>query len=81
MYENGYGTTLFSLSMVQLNLNLTHVCGYTCARTCFTPVKVYNVECIFFVARGFVVHIHAIKQSWHTRHAPHEQTQHECMFS
>ena len=60
--------------MVKLNLNFTHACGYTRERTCLTQVKVYNVECIFFVARGFVVRTHAIKQSWHTRHAPHNQT-------
>ena len=48
-----------------------------CAHTHFTRVKVYNVECIFFIARGFVVRTHAIKQLWYTRHAPHEQTCHE----
>ena len=51
------------------------------ARTCFTRVKVYNVECIFFVARGFIVRTRAIKQSWHTRHTPHEQTRHERTFN
>ena len=45
--------------MVQFNLNFTHACGYMCARTCFTRVKVYNVECIFFVARGFLVRLNS----------------------
>ena len=67
--------------MVQLNLNFTHECGYTRARTRFTRVKVYNVECIFFIARGFVVCTDAIKQSWHTKLAPHEQTHHDRTFS
>ena len=67
--------------MVQLNLNFTHACGYTHTRTRFTQVKVYNVECIFFVARGFVVRTRANKQLWHTRYAPHEQTHHKRMFS
>ena len=31
---------------VQVNLNFTQACGYTSAWTCFTCVKVYNVECI-----------------------------------
>ena len=53
----------------------------TRAHTRFTQVKFYNVECIFIFAHGFVVHTHAIKQSWHTRHAPHEQTHHERTFS
>ena len=66
---------------VQLNLNFIHVCGYMHARTCFTRVKVYNVECIFFVACGFVVCTREIKQLWHTRHAPHEQTRHEHTFN
>ena len=57
--------------MVQLNLNFIHT--HTHARTRFTRVKVYNVECIFFVARGFIVCTRVIK-SWHTRYAPHEQT-------
>ena len=57
------------------------MCGYTLARTHFTRVKVYNVECIFFVIRRFVVRTHVIKQSWHTRPAPHEQTRHERMFN
>ena len=51
------------------------------ARTYFTHVKVYNVECILFVVRGFVMCTLAIKQSWHTRDAPHEQTHHEHTFS
>ena len=50
-------------------------------RTRFMRVKVYNLKCIFFVARRFVVHTRAIKQPWQTRHAPHEQTRHECTFS
>ena len=45
--------------MVQLNLNFTHACWYTSACTRFTRVKVYNVECIFFVARGFVVRLNS----------------------
>ena len=48
-------------------------------RTRFIRVKVYNVE--FFVTCGFVMRTHAIKQPWHTRHAPHEQTRHERTFS
>ena len=47
---------------VQLNLNFTHACGYTQARTRFSCVKVYNVECIYFVACRFVVRTRAIKQ-------------------
>ena len=47
---------------VQLNLNFTHACKYMHARTHFTCIKVYNVECIFFVARGFVMCTRAIKQ-------------------
>ena len=66
---------------VQLILNLIHACGYTRASTRFTRVKVYNMACIFFVALGFVVRTCAIKHSWHTRHAPHEQTRHERTFS
>ena len=66
---------------VQLILNLIHACGYTRASTRFTRVKVYNMACIFLVARGFVVRTCAIKHSWHTRHAPHEQTRHKRTFS
>ena len=44
-------------------------------------LHVYNVECIFFVARGFVVHTRAIKQSQHTGNVLLEQTRHECMLS
>ncbi len=33
----------------------------TCAGT-HIYVKVYNVECIFFIARSFIVRTHAIKQ-------------------
>ena len=66
---------------VQLSLNFTQACGYTRARTHFARVKVYNLECIFLVALGFVVHIRAIKHSMHTRHAPHEQTRHEHTLS
>ena len=33
-------------TMAQLNLNFTHV---MLAHTCFTHVKVYNMECIFFL--------------------------------
>ena len=47
---------------VQLNLNFTHACGYTQACTRFSCVKVYNVECIYFVACRFVVRTRAIKQ-------------------
>ena len=47
------------------------------AYTHFSHVKIYNMECIFFVACEFVVRIRAIKQSWHTRNAPQEQTRHE----
>ena len=72
---------LFTTRAVQLNLNFTHTCGYTCACTCFMQVKVYNVEYIFFVARGFVMRTRAIKQSWLTRSAPHEQTCHERTLS
>ena len=68
-------------SMVQLNLNITHTCKYMRACTHFTCAKVYNVESSVFVACGFVMHTHAIKQSWHTRNAPHEQTHHEHMLS
>ena len=68
------------VATVQLILNLIHACGYTRASTRFTRVKVYNMACIFFVARGFVVRTCAIKHSWHTRHAPHEQTRHERTF-
>ena len=66
--------------MVQLSLNFTHMCGHTCAQTCFVCVKVYKLNCIF-VARSFVVRTHAIKHSWHTRRAPLEQTCHERMLS
>ena len=48
---------------------------------CMCMLKVYNVECIFFVACGFVMRTRAVKQSWHTRLAPHEETRHECTFS
>ena len=44
-------------------------------------VKVYNVEYIFFIACGFVVRTRAIKESWHTRNTPHEQTRHERTLS
>ena len=40
--------------MVQLNYRRVH------AHTRFTQVKVYTVECIFFVACEFVVHTHEI---------------------
>ena len=66
---------------VQLSLNFTHACGYMRARTHFVHVKVYDLECISLVARCFVVRTCAIKHSWHTRRAPHEQTRHECMLS
>ena len=33
------------------------------------------------VARGYVLWTRAIKQSWHTRHAPHKQTHHKHMLS
>ena len=59
--------------MVQLNLNLTHACLYT-------HVKVYNLVCISFIACD-VVHTHAIKHLWHTRHAPRQQIRHECTSS
>ena len=36
------------------------------AQTHFARVKVYNLECIFLVARGFVMHTCAIKHLWHT---------------
>ena len=52
-----------TITMVQLNLNFTHVCGYMHARTCFTRVKIYNVECILFAPHSFVVRTCAIKQS------------------
>ena len=51
------------------------------ARTHFAHIKVYNLECIFLVACGFVVPARAIKHSWHTRRARHEQTHHEHMLS
>ena len=51
------------------------------AHTHFTRVKAYNVERIYFVALGFVVHTCAIEQSWETRHAPYEQTCHKHKFS
>ena len=63
--------------MVQLNLNLTHACQYMRVPTHFTHVKVYNLACISFVVHGFVMRSHAIKHSWHTRRAPHQQTCHE----
>ena len=56
----------FIVATVQLNLNITDACGYMHVRTHFTRVKVYNVECIFFVAYRFVMHTRVIKQSWHT---------------
>ena len=43
------------LSTVQLNLNLTHACGHTRVPARFMHVKVYNLACISFDARGFVV--------------------------
>ena len=46
-YVCTYGTTQFKL--------------YTRVHTRFTRAKVYNVECIFLVAHGFVMHTHAIK--------------------
>ena len=46
---------MYLANTVQLNLNVTHGCGYMCARTHFMRVKVDNVECIFFVARRFVM--------------------------
>ena len=52
-----------------------------CASTCFTQVKVYNVECIFFVVHRFVLCTRVIKQSWQTKHASHEQTRHERTLS
>ena len=65
-----YGTAQFKL----YTCVLVHACGYTGAHMCFMRVKVYNVECIFFVARGFVVRTRVIQQSWRTRHAPQKQT-------
>ena len=76
-YYYKYGTAHFKLD----TRVWVHACGYTRASTRFTRVKVYNMACIFFVARGFVVRTCAIKHSWHTRHAPHEQTRHERTFS
>ena len=49
--------------MVQLNVNFTYACEYMRARTRFTRVKIYNVECIFFIARGFFVCTCAITSS------------------
>ena len=54
-----------------------HVCMYTF----YMSKSLYNVECIFFVARGFVVRTRAIKHLWHSRHASHEQTHHVRTFS
>ena len=67
----------FLIRTVQLSSNFTHVCVYMCAWTRFTHVKVYNLECIFLITRGFVMRTCAIKHSWHTRHAPHKQTRHK----
>ena len=66
---------------VQLSLNFTYTCAYTRARTRFACVKIYNLEYIFLVARGFFVRIHVIKHLWDTRHAPHKQTHHERMLN
>ena len=49
--------------MVQLNVNFTHACEYMRARTHFKCVKIYNVECIFFIAHGFFVRTCAITSS------------------
>ena len=48
-----------------------HQVGIELYRICFMGIK---VECIFFVAHGFIMHTRMIKQSWHTRHVPHENT-------
>ena len=66
---------LWRYGTAQFKLYTPHAC------TCFTCVKVYNVECIFFVACKFFVHTHPIKQWWHTRNTSYKQTRHERTLS
>ena len=64
-----YGTAQFKLD--------TRVLVHACTCT-FCMCKVYNLACISFVACKFVVRTRAIKHSWHTRRAPHQQIRHKC---
>ena len=58
--------------MVQLNLNFTHACRYTCVLAHLTRAKLQKLACACTVARDFGVHTRDSKHTRHTRDAHHE---------
>ena len=67
-----YSSYVVKLTMVQLNLNFTHVCRYTCVLACLTHAKLQKLACARTVACDFGVYMRDSKHTSHMRDARHE---------
>ena len=73
---NGYSqlsiVTWLASDMVQLNLNFTHVCRYTCVLAHLMHAKLQKLACAGTVACSFSMCTRDSKHTRHTRDARHK---------